>query len=149
MQNSESYSECQHFPVVWKGDRAHATDKDSNGNALAVTPGSALWTITQTNTPSNTPQINRSGHVLPSYPESAQVTVTVDGKTSDVAAVSVVRTEKYTITPLPALASFQIAHVYGLNAAGYVVGSSESVFQEALMWYPGGANVNLGFLAGD
>jgi hypothetical protein len=62
------------------------TAKDANGNTVAVTPGSAVWTVVSG---SDKLQVTSNGQLLGLAPGTASVTVSVDGKVSPATGVAI------------------------------------------------------------
>ena len=153
----------QTFTIGQPGDLVF-TAVDAKGNALAITPGSAVWTITaaDSNAVEAPVQIDNSGHVTPSLPASYHISVNVDTKVNGQDVISgqavaniMAPTNVYNLASLGMLPGDVSSEPYGLNATGDVVGYSGKRYdgtldpQHAVLWRNGSSIQSLGALPGD
>jgi len=123
------------------------TALDANGYAIAVTPGSALWTVN----PSNA-GVDASGHVLSSVAGDFTASVTMDGISSPLTHVHIAPVSMYTKTTIGTLPGDIVSFSYGLNGKGDVVGvsvGSPAPGQHAFFWTQSAGLQALGTLPGD
>ncbi|HWD40046.1 MAG TPA: hypothetical protein VG944_14450, partial [Fimbriimonas sp.] len=101
--------------------------KDSSGNILALSPGSAFWTVASGGTKL---QVTTDGVATPLAAGSATVKVSVDGVSSSAATIQITKaTSSYTApTALQGPSGFSIWHV---TSDGQMVGGADT---SALYW---------------